>query len=101
MLARRCGSGAIRTTSILMIEEKIKTKIRKLIARGRTLEGWLVELNNIVRLAIPIPQNAYRQRMKKITDPDVTLAESISAIISAATNPARAQIGEGVHGETR
>jgi hypothetical protein len=57
-----------------MIEEKIKTKIRERIARGRTLgtldgtirneqhfgqlEGWVVEANNIVRLAIPIPQNA-------------------------------------------
>ena len=40
MLARPCGSGAIKTRSILMIEEKIKTKIRELIARGRTLGPW-------------------------------------------------------------
>lgn len=69
-----------------MIEDNIKSKISELIARARGLvssggvirddyhfgacESWLVEANNVVKLAIPMVQNPYRQRIEKISDPD-------------------------------
>jgi hypothetical protein len=68
-----------------MIEEKIRLKIRDLVQRGTTLtahgsgsghardtyhlslcEGWLVEALNVIELAIPSPNNAYRRRVHDI-----------------------------------
>ena len=69
-----------------MIEENIKRKIADLIGRARTIatpdgvvhdeqhfgacEGWLVQARNVIQLAVPMPQNAYRQRIEEITNPE-------------------------------
>jgi hypothetical protein len=80
-----------------MIEQRVKDKLADLINRGRSLssaheirndqhfgqfEGWLVEANNAVRLAVPLSQNAYRQRMEKIADPD---GKAIIRCVASAT----------------
>src|ERR1019366_1141446 len=69
-----------------MIEENIKRKIADLIHRARTIsdtdgiprneqhyaacEGWLAEARNVIQLAVPMPQNAYRQRIEEVTNPE-------------------------------
>src|SRR5271165_4641797 len=68
----------------VMIETKIKRKIAELINRARAItaadgivrdeqhfgacEGWLAETRNVVQLAIPTTQNAYRLQIEKVTD---------------------------------
>jgi hypothetical protein len=46
------------------------------------LEGWLVEANNIVQLAVPTVHNAYRLRMEKIADPE---GKSIVRCVASGT----------------
>lgn len=107
-----------------MIEEKIKTKIVGLINRGRSLgsldgtirneqhfgqlEGWLVEANNIVQLAVPITQNAYRQRMEKVTDPEgksivrcvASAAEILNALLLDIDAGLLGDLGNKIRAET-
>jgi hypothetical protein len=65
-----------------MIEEKIRQKILELITRSQQMafissmarnglevtlcETWITEAVNIVRLAIPVSTNAYREKVEKI-----------------------------------
>lgn len=101
--------------SMLMIEEKIKRKISELISRSSTIvtsetmlineqhyglcEGWLVEARNIIQLAIPMPQNAYRQRIDAITNPE---GKDIIRCVLSATEILRAvlrDIDDGLVGD--
>jgi hypothetical protein len=86
-----------------MIEEKIRRKIEDLIGRARTIgpsdgmvrddrhfgacEGWLVEARNVIQLAVPMPQNAYRQRIEAITNPE---GKAIVQCVISATEVLRA-----------
>ncbi len=81
-----------------MIEEHIKGKIAHLITRAATIgtsdgeirnehhfaecEGWLAEAHNVVQLAVPFADNAYRQRIEKLTDSEGK--SIIRCVISAA-----------------
>jgi hypothetical protein len=68
---------------MLMIEENIRRKIQDLIGRAASItasgsgmarntreisqcQGWIAETLNVIELAIPLPQNAYRRQMERV-----------------------------------
>src|SRR5260370_30722227 len=66
-----------------MLDEAVRKKIEDLVRRAANLagaprssqqtaqaEGWITEAVNVIELAIPIENNAYRRRIRRIAEDD-------------------------------
>jgi len=77
-----------------MLEEAIRKKIEDLLNRATDIfnkqlhalfiglaEGWITEAVNVIEVAIPIENNAYRRRIREIAEHEsYTPAQSMMAI---------------------
>src|ERR1700685_4315095 len=79
-----------------MIQDAVRTKIQDLIARSGPLlprseelrdsrhislcQGWITEALNVVELAIPFPNNAYRRQIHKIGEGSGLILPKVGAI---------------------
>jgi hypothetical protein len=98
-----------------MVEERIRQKIEDLVRRSAPLilstagiardtkhmsecDGWLTEALNVIELAVPMPQNAYRRRIAKIGEGSHTLPQRVASI-AVILKALLSDIGSGLLGD--
>lgn len=108
-----------------MIEENVRRKIQDLIHRSQPLvisttgvardtkhlsecEGWIAEALNIIELAVPIPSNAYRQRIDTLGQGRAyslparvgSIAQILSALLPDIDAGLLGELGNKIRAET-
>jgi hypothetical protein len=104
-----------------MLEEAIRKKIEDLLNRATDIfnkqlhalfiglaEGWITEAVNVIEVAIPIENNAYRRRIREIAEHEsytpaqsmMAIAESLRALLPDIDAGLIANFGNKVRAET-
>ena len=80
-----------------MIEQKVRSKILDLVSRSGRLNistagvardtqhlsecrGWLTEALNVIELAVPFPNNAYRRQVEKIAEGTWSYPQRVASV---------------------